>query len=139
MMIRAYRMRGHLHADLDPLQMKAAERRLSRAQPNQLRLHRSRPRPARSSSINVLGLEFATMPEMLDILQAHLLLDAWRRVHAHLRCRREILGPAAHRGAGQGIAFTENGKKAILRKLIEAEGFEKFHRRQIHRHQAVRP
>jgi hypothetical protein len=29
-------------------------------------------------------------------------------------------------GPDKGIAFTENGKKAILNKLIEAEGFEKF-------------
>ena len=26
----------------------------------------------------------------------------------------------------KGIKFTENGKKAILNKLVEAEGFEKF-------------
>src|SRR5207237_3383151 len=29
-------------------------------------------------------------------------------------------------GPDKGIAFTENGKKAILNKLVEAEGFEKF-------------
>src|SRR5438477_11694634 len=29
-------------------------------------------------------------------------------------------------GPDKGIAFTANGKKAILNKLIEAEGFEKF-------------
>ena len=30
-------------------------------------------------------------------------------------------------GKEKGIKFTENGKKAILNKLIEAEGFEKFY------------
>ena len=29
-------------------------------------------------------------------------------------------------GKEKGIKFTQNGKKAILNKLIEAEGFEKF-------------
>ena len=29
-------------------------------------------------------------------------------------------------GKEKGIKFTENGKRAILNKLIEAEGFEKF-------------
>ena len=29
-------------------------------------------------------------------------------------------------GKEKGIKFTENGKKAILNKLVEAEGFEKF-------------
>jgi hypothetical protein len=58
---------------------------------------------------------------------ANLLLDARRRVHAHLRSRAEGLDPGADRGAGQGDqAFTREGKKAILNKLVEAEGFEKF-------------
>ena len=40
---------------------------------------------------------------------------------------REGLAAAADRGPGQGnSSFTNEGKKAILNKLIEAEGFEKF-------------
>jgi 2-oxoglutarate dehydrogenase E1 component len=49
-----------------------------------------------------------------------------RRVHAHLRPRREGLAPGAHRRPDKEIAFTREGKKAILNKLVEAEGFEKF-------------
>ena len=44
MMIRAYRMRGHLHADLDPLQLKTDEP-APELDPAELRLHRGRLRP----------------------------------------------------------------------------------------------
>ncbi len=61
MMIRAYRTRGHLHADLDPLQ--SARRTIRR--PSSIPRPTASPRPitaARSSSTTVLGLEFATAP-----------------------------------------------------------------------------
>ena len=45
MMIRAYRMRGHLAADLDPLAAQGAGA-AARARSRVLRLHRSRSRPA---------------------------------------------------------------------------------------------
>jgi 2-oxoglutarate dehydrogenase E1 component len=54
------------------------------------------------------------------------LLDARRRVHAHLRSEGKSWVQQRIEGPDKEIAFTENGKKAILRKLIEAEGFEKF-------------
>jgi 2-oxoglutarate dehydrogenase E1 component len=54
------------------------------------------------------------------------LLDAGRRVHAHLRSEEKSWIQQRIEGPDKGIAFTENGKKAILNKLIEAEGFEKF-------------
>jgi 2-oxoglutarate dehydrogenase E1 component len=34
--------------------------------------------------------------------------------------------PGTHRRPGQGASIHPEGKKAILSKLIEAEGFEKF-------------
>jgi 2-oxoglutarate dehydrogenase E1 component len=43
MMIRAYRMRGHLHADLDPLELR--EPATTRSCTHQLRFHRSRLGP----------------------------------------------------------------------------------------------
>ena len=125
MMIRAYRMRGHLHADLDPLQ-------------------HARPTSRRPSSIpqsygfteadygrkifidNVLGLEYATDPRDARDPEAHLLLDGGRRVHAHLRSRGQAWIQERMEGPDKEIKFTPEGKKAILNKLVEAEGFEKF-------------
>ena len=66
MMIRAYRMRGHLHADLDPLGL---------APPNDHEeLHPAtygftEADYSRKIFIDrVLGLEYATIPEMMEIL-----------------------------------------------------------------------
>ncbi len=36
------------------------------------------------------------------------------------------MDPGAHRGPDKEITFTREGKRAILNKLVEAEGFEKF-------------
>jgi 2-oxoglutarate dehydrogenase E1 component len=124
MMIRAYRMRGHLHANLDPLGLAALK--------DHEELH-----PAsygfteadwdRKIFIDhVLGLEYATIREMLDILK--------RTYCSTLGVEfMHISDPAAKswiqeriEGPDKQVAFTENGKKAILNKLIEAEGFEKF-------------
>jgi 2-oxoglutarate dehydrogenase E1 component len=41
-------------------------------------------------------------------------------------------------GYGKEITFTKNGRRAILNKLVEAEGFEKVPACQIHGHQAFR-
>jgi 2-oxoglutarate dehydrogenase E1 component len=114
MMIRAYRMRGHLHADLDPLQLA-------------------------TFLDKVLGLDFATIPEMLEILKRTYCSTLGVEFMHISDPAQKVLDSGAHRGSGQGHCLHREGKKAILNKLIEAEGFEKFLRRQIHRHQALRP
>ena len=67
MMIRAYRMRGHLHADLDPLKMKADEPapELDPATYGFTEADYSR----KIYIDNYLGMEFATVPEMLEVLK----------------------------------------------------------------------
>ena len=125
MMIRAYRMRGHLHANLDPLGIEPPRDR-EELDPRYLRLRRGRLRP-QDLPRHVLGLEYATLREIVAILRAHLLPDARRRVHAHLRSPRRRPGSrSASRGRTRRSRFTREGKRAILNKLIEAEGFEKF-------------
>ena len=53
--------------------------------------------------------------------------DARRRVHAHLQCRAEGAGSrSASRAATRKSPSPREGKRAILNKLVEAEGFEKF-------------
>ena len=67
MMIRAYRMRGHLHADLDPLKLKA-EDPAPELDPTSYGF--TQADFGRKIFIdNVLGLEYATIPQMLDILK----------------------------------------------------------------------
>ena len=69
----------------------------------------------------------ATMRQILKILQQDLLPPHRRRVHAHHLAGAEGLAAGAHGRRRQGRrASRAEGKKAILNKLIEAEGFEKF-------------
>ena len=137
MLIRAYRVMGHLAADLDPLGL--AERKVHKElQPETYGFtDADLDRPIFIDK--VLGLEIATVRQILKIL---------RRTY----CRQigvefmHITSPAQKswiqeriEGEDKDIRFTVEGKKAILNKLIEAETFEKFCRRQVHRHQALRP
>ncbi len=124
MMIRTFRVRGHLEADLDPLQLdnKLPHPELQPETYGFLAQDWDRP----IFLDHVLGLEFATINEIYDILHrtycgkvgvefmhiSHPEEKAWiqRRIE----------------GVGKDISFTDEGKKAILNKLIETEGFEKF-------------
>jgi 2-oxoglutarate dehydrogenase E1 component len=123
MMIRAYRMRGHLHADLDPLALREKERSRGTA-PGFLRLHRSRW-DRKIFIDHVLGLEYATIREMLDILK-RTYCSTLALSSCTFPIRRQSPGFRSASRVRTSIAFTAEGKKAILNKLIEAEGFEKF-------------
>jgi 2-oxoglutarate dehydrogenase E1 component len=124
MMIRAYRMRGHLHADLDPLKMKEDEP-APELDPKSYGF--TEADFGRKIFIdNYLGLEYATIPEMLTILErTYCGTVGIEFMHisdpeAKQWIQERIEGP------DKEITFTPEGKKAILNKLIEAEGFEKF-------------
>jgi 2-oxoglutarate dehydrogenase E1 component len=124
MLIRAYRAMGHLAADLDPLGL--AERKKHR----ELRpdfygfTEADLDRPIFIDK--VLGLETATIREILRILK--------RTYCRHVGVEfMHITNPAQKswiqeriEGRDKDIAFTPEGKRAILNKLIEAEVFEKF-------------
>mgnify|MGYP006269800231 FL=1 len=124
MMIRAYRMRGHLHANLDPLGLEP--------QKDHEELH-----PAsygftpedydRKIFIDhVLGLEFATIPEMLAILR-RTYCDTIGFEFMHMSDPAEKAWMQERiEGPDKSISFTREGKRAILGKLVEAEGFERF-------------
>ena len=124
MLIRAYRAMGHLAADLDPLGI--AERKKHR----ELRpdfygfTEADLDRPIFID--RVLGLETATIREIVKILR--------RTYCRHIGVEfMHITNPAQKswiqeriEGRDKDIAFTPEGKRAILNKLIEAEVFEKF-------------
>ncbi len=123
-LVRAYRIRGHLIADLDPLgllkreehpELKPETYGFNNNDQNR-KIFLDSPSGISSSSLKEIiksakdtycgniGYEFMHMADPEE--------RSW------IRERIE--------GKEKGIKFTENGKKAILNKLVQAEGFEKF-------------
>ncbi len=123
-MIRAYRVRGHLAADLDPL--KIHERPTQPELDPQTYGFEPADYDRKIFIDNYLGLELATVAEMVAILQ-RTYCSTIGVEFTHISdpgekgwLQQRIEGP------DKEVAFTPEGKKAILNKLIEAEGFEKF-------------
>ena len=124
MMIRAYRMRGHLHANLDPLGL---EQRHDHGELHPETYGFKDEDYDRQIFIDgVLGLQTASVFEMVTIL---------RRTYCgsigfefmHISSPEEKAWLQARiEGPQKEIVFTDQGKRAILNKLVEAEGFEKF-------------
>ena len=124
MLIRAYRVMGHLIADLDPLGI------------DERKVHRElRPETYGFTEADldrpifidkVLGMETATIRQILKVLR--------RTYCRHIGVEFTHITSAAQKswiqerieGEEKDIRFTTEGKKAILNKLVEAEGFEKF-------------
>jgi len=124
MMIRAYRMRGHLHADLDPLKI-APERDHEELHPASYGFSPDDyDRPIFID--HVLGLEFATINEMLAILRrTYCQTLGVEFMHISEPAEKDWIQRRIE-GPDKGISFTPRGRRAILNKLVEAEGFEKF-------------
>ncbi|WP_417817373.1 2-oxoglutarate dehydrogenase E1 component [Tritonibacter scottomollicae] len=124
MLIRAYRIRGHLAADLDPLGMRAATAHPELDPKTYGFNDADMDRPIFID--NVLGLQVAPMRQIVDIVKrTYCGTFALQYMHisnpeqsAWLKERIE--------GYDKEIRFTREGRKAILNKMVEAEGFEKF-------------
>ena len=123
MLIRAYRIRGHLIANLDPLNLNKKEEH------PELKPETYGFKPGdynRKIFLDgVLGLQYGTLNEILKLLKRLIALQ-WLRIHAYERSRRKAWVRDRIEGPEKNINFTDNGKKAILNKIIEAEGFEKY-------------
>ncbi len=125
MMIRAYRMRGHLHANLDPLGIAAKIEDYNELSPSNYGFTEA-DMDRKIFIDNVLGLEYASVREMIAILE-RTYCSTLGVEFMHISDPEEK-GWIQQRieGPDKSIEFTANGKKAILQKLIEAEGFEQF-------------
>ncbi len=124
MMVRAYRFRGHLAADLDPLHITppASHPELDPASYGFTEDDLDRP----IFLDYVLGLETATVREMIEILRrTYCGTFAVEFMHISDPEEKSWLQERME-GADKEIVFTEEGKRAIFYKLVEAEGLEKF-------------
>ncbi|PIE16157.1 MAG: 2-oxoglutarate dehydrogenase E1 component [Rhodobacterales bacterium] len=124
MLIRAYRIRGHLAANLDPLKIEHQEPHPELEPASYGFTEADMDRPIFID--NVLGLEIATMRQIIEIVK-RTYCNTFALQYMHISDPEEA-GWLKERieGFGKEIEFTKKGRKAILNKLVEAEGFEKF-------------
>ena len=123
-LIRAYRIRGHLIANLDPLGMMErkyledlhpADHGFKREDYNK-KLYVGAYMQKGYTSINeILSFFRKIYCSTIGVEYMHI-SDPIEKIWFRERMEKEE----------NQIKFTENGKKAILNKLIQAEGFEKF-------------
>ncbi|MEZ5754241.1 MAG: 2-oxoglutarate dehydrogenase E1 component [Paracoccaceae bacterium] len=124
MIIRAYRIRGHLVADLDPLGMRETtpHPELDPASYGFTEADMDRP----IFIDKVLGLETASMRQIIDIVK-RTYCGTFALQYMHISDPEQASWLKERiEGYGKEIAFTREGRRAILNKLVEAEGFEKF-------------
>ncbi len=124
MLIRAYRIRGHLIANLDPLQLDPPT---PHPELDPLSYGFTADDYDRSIFIDhVLGLEFATINEILEILK-RTYCGTFAVQFMHIADPEEKAWIQERiEGPDKEIAFTPEGKRAIFNKLVETEGFERF-------------
>ncbi len=124
MLIRAYRIRGHLISNLDPLSIQEKKQH-SELKPETYGFTK-KDYKRKIFLDGVLGLQYGDLNQILGILKKTYCSNiGYEFMHmsdpeekAWIRDRIE--------GPEKDITFTENGKRAILNKIIQAEGFEKY-------------
>ena len=123
-LVRAYRVIGHLEADLDPLKIspKIPHPQLD---PNFYGFHEAEmDKPVFIGG--VMGMETATPRQITDLLKrTYCGRIGYEFMHINDAEQKDWLQRRIE-GPDKEITFTPEGKKAILNKLIEGEGFEKF-------------
>ena len=124
MLIRAYRIRGHLIAEIDPLGMRDQTPHPELDPKSYGFADADMDRPIFIDK--VLGLEMASMREILAIVK-RTYCGTFALQYMHISNHEEAAWLKERiEGYGKEIAFTREGRKAILNKLVESEGFEKF-------------
>ena len=124
MLIRTYRVRGHLIANFDPLGLEGRTQHPELDYRTYGFTDADLDRPIFID--NVLGLETATLREILQVLK-----DTYcSSVGVEFMHIQEPDEKAWIQRRIEGIRnqtdFTLKGKRAILERLVESEGFEKF-------------
>ncbi len=123
MLIRAYRSRGHLIAKLDPLEL-TTRREHPELKPRTYGFVKKSDYDRPIYIGGALGLEFATLRQLLNALK--------RTYCRHIGAEYMHISDPEQRNwiqdriEGSEVSFTPEGKTAILKKLIEAESFERF-------------
>ncbi len=123
-LIRAYRQRGHLLSKVDPLEMRESEY-LDELHPENYGFKKD----DYSKKIyldGVLNKEYSNIKEILSVLRKIYCGNiGYEYMHISNPTERKWFRDRVEKDEN-ALKFTINGKNAILNKLIQAEGFEKF-------------
>jgi 2-oxoglutarate dehydrogenase E1 component len=124
MLIRAYRMRGHFHAKLDPLGIEPPRDREELDPRSYGFVDADFDRKIFLD--HVLGMEYATLREIVAICErTYCQTLGVEFMHISNAAQKSWIQERIE-GPDKEISFTREGRRAILNKLVEAEGFEKF-------------
>src|ERR1700742_5067271 len=124
MLIRAYRMRGHFHAKLDPLGIEPPRDR-EELDPRSYGFTEA-DFDRKIFLDHVLGLEYGSLREIVAICErTYCQTLGVEFMHITNAAQKSWIQERIE-GPDKEISFTREGRRAILNKLIEAEGFEKF-------------
>jgi 2-oxoglutarate dehydrogenase E1 component len=124
MLIRAYRMRGHFHANLDPLGIEPPRDREELDPRSYGFVDADFDRNIFLD--HVLGMEYASLKEIVAICErTYCQTLGVEFMHITNPAQKSWIQERIE-GPDKEISFTREGRRAILMKLVEAEGFEKF-------------
>ncbi|MBN8649660.1 MAG: 2-oxoglutarate dehydrogenase E1 component, partial [Caulobacterales bacterium] len=125
MMIRAFRARGHLAANLDPLGLDDFREPQPELDPATYGFTDA-DLDRKIFIDNVLGMEYASVREMVDILRrTYCQTLGLEFMHVSNPEEKKWLQERME-GPDKGVSFTKEGKIAILNKIVQAQGFEQF-------------
>src|ERR1700743_931116 len=120
MLIPAYRMRGHFHAKLDPLGIEAPRDR-EELDPRSYGFTEA-DFDRKIFLDHVLGLEYGTLREIVAICErTYCQTLGVEFMHISNAAQKSWIQERIE-GPDKEISFTREGRRAILNKLIEAEG-----------------
>ena len=122
-MIRSYRQRGHLIAKLDPLGLLKADY-LEELHPESYGFNKEEYND-KIFLDGVINRQYSSISEILKFLRDKYCGSlGFEFMHISNPTERKWFRDRVEKA--DDFKFTQNGKEAILKKLIQAEGFEKF-------------
>ena len=123
-MVRSYRQRGHLIAKLDPLEMREIDY-LDELHPDSYGFKKE----DYNNKIyldGVINKQYSTIKEILGFLRkTYCEKIGYEYMHISNPIERKWFRDRVEKDENS-LKFTNNGKQAILNKLIQADGFERF-------------
>ncbi len=123
-LIRSYRQRGHLISKVDPLEIRESEY-LDELHPSSYGFNKD-DYQKRIYLDGITNKKYSNISEILSFLKkTYCGSIGYEYMHISNPTERKWIRDRVEKDEN-ALQFTKNGKNAILNKLIQAEGFEKF-------------